>query len=134
MLAHIHPLHVAVVQNLQADNDKRNLHKYKFLCVISLNMVKGKVKCTLVQALWLCTGCMAHRGSRGIALFFFDHGTRRGRGVSVMPWPLFTPGKDLVPTVQEAGWAPGLVWTVVENLAPTRIRSPNHPACSQSLY
>ena len=23
----------------------------------------------------------------------------------------FTPGKDPVPIVQEAGWAPGLVWT-----------------------
>ena len=37
-----------------------------------------KVKCTLVQALRLCTGGTAHRGSRGIALLFLDHGTRRG--------------------------------------------------------
>jgi hypothetical protein len=51
-----------------------------------------------------------------------------------MPWPLFTPGKDTVPIVQEAGWAPGLVWTGAENLAPTGIRSPDHPARSQSLY
>jgi len=36
-----------------------------------------KVKCTLVQALRLCTGHTAHRGSRGIALPFHDHGTRR---------------------------------------------------------
>jgi hypothetical protein len=36
-----------------------------------------------------------------------------------MPRPLFTPGKDLVPIVQEAGWAPGTVWTGAENLAPT---------------
>jgi hypothetical protein len=46
----------------------------------------------------------------------------------------FTPGKDPVPIVQEAGWAPGLVWTCAKNLAPTGIRSPNRPACSQSLY
>ena len=39
---------------------------------------KGKVKCTLVQALRLCTGHTAHRGSRGIALLFLDHGTGRG--------------------------------------------------------
>jgi len=39
---------------------------------------KGKVKCTVVQALRLCTGQMAQRGSRGIALLFLDHGTRRG--------------------------------------------------------
>jgi hypothetical protein len=37
-----------------------------------------KVKCTLVQALKLCTGRTAHRGSRDIALLFHDHGTRRG--------------------------------------------------------
>ena len=53
-----------------------------------------KVKVTLVQALGLCTGRTAHRGSRGIALPFHDHGTRRGCGVSVTPRPLFTPGKE----------------------------------------
>jgi len=39
----------------------------------------------------------AHRGSRGIALFFLDHGTRRRWGVSVTPRPLFTPGKTQYP-------------------------------------
>jgi hypothetical protein len=96
--------------------------------------VKVRVKCTLVQALRLCTGHTAHRGSRGIALPFHDHSTRRGWGVSVTPWPLFTPRKDPVPIVQEAGWAPGPVWTGAENLTPTRIQSPDHPAHSQSLY
>ena len=28
------------------------------------------------------------------------------------------PGKDPVPVVQEAGWAPGPVWTCAENLTP----------------
>jgi hypothetical protein len=46
----------------------------------------------------------------------------------------FTPGKDPVPIVWEAGWAPGPVWTGAENLAPTGIRSPDCPARSQSLY
>jgi hypothetical protein len=41
--------------------------------------------------------------------------------VSVTPRPLSTPGKDPVPIVQEAGWAPGPVWTGAENLAPTGI-------------
>jgi len=46
---------------------------------LPLKKVKGKkVKCTLVQALRLCTGCTVQRGSRGIALLFHDHGTRRG--------------------------------------------------------
>ena len=31
--------------------------------------------------------------------------------VSSTPRPQFTPGKDTVPILQEAGWAPGPVWT-----------------------
>ena len=46
---------------------------------------------------------------------------------------LFTSGKDPVPIVLEAGWAPGPVWTGVENLATTGIRSPDRPARSESL-
>ena len=92
-----------------------------------------KVKVTLVQALWLCTGRTAHRESRDIALPFHDNGTRRGLGVSVTPRPLFTLGKHQVPIVQEAGWAPGPVWTSAENHAHTGIRSPDRPARSQSL-
>jgi len=53
---------------------------------------------------------VAQRVSRGIALLFHDHGTRRGLVVSSTPWPHFTSGKDLVPIVQEAGWAPRPVW------------------------
>ena len=44
------------------------------------------------------------------------------------------PGKDPVTIVQEAGWAPGPVWTGAENLTPTGIRSPDRPARSESLY
>jgi hypothetical protein len=51
-----------------------------------------------------------------------------------MPRPLFTPGKDPISTVQEAGWAPRPVWTVAANLAPTGIRSPDRPSSNQSLY
>ena len=96
---------------------------------------KGKkVKITLVQALRLCTGRTAHRGSRGIDLLFHDHGTRRGWGVSVTPRPLFTPGKVPVPIVQEAGWAPGQVWTGAENFSRTGNRSPDRPARIHSIY
>jgi hypothetical protein len=95
---------------------------------------RKNVKCTLVQALRLCTGRTAHRGSRGIALLFHDHGNSRGWGVSVKPRPLFTPGKDPVPIVQEPGWAPGPFWTGAENRTPTGIRSPDRPARRQSLY
>ena len=56
------------------------------------------------------------------------------RGQRHAPVALYTPGKDPVPIVQEAGWAPGPVWTGAENLTPTGIRSPDRPARSQSLY
>jgi hypothetical protein len=79
-----------------------------------------------VQAVWPIAW------STSIALPFHDHGTRRGWGVSVMPRPLFTPRKDPVPIVQEAGWVP--VSTGAENLAPTRIWSLDRPARSESLY
>ena len=91
-------------------------------------------KCTPVQALRLCTDRTAHKGSRDIALLFLDRGTRRRWGVSVTPLPLFTPGKDPVPIVQETGWALGPVWTGAENLSYTGTRSPYLPARSQSLY
>ena len=107
-------------------------HLFSYSCVLfwPLWKPKGKVKvkCTLVQALRLCTGRTAHRGSRGIALPFHDHSIRRGWGVGVTPRPLFTPWKDSVPIVQKAGWAPGPVWTGSENLAPTGIQSPDSPA------
>jgi hypothetical protein len=51
-----------------------------------------------------------------------------------MPRSHFTPGKDPVSIVQEAGWASGSVWTGAENLAPTGIRFPDRPARRQSLY
>jgi hypothetical protein len=57
------------------------------------------------------------RVGRGIGLPFLDCGIRRGWVVNSTPQPHFTPGKDPVPIVQEAGWAPGPVWTA-ENLAP----------------
>ena len=42
--------------------------------------VLGKLKCTRVEALRLCTGRTAHRGSRGIALPFHDPGLEGVRG------------------------------------------------------
>jgi hypothetical protein len=98
------------------------------------NTVISVKTCFLVQALRLCTGRTAYRWSRGIALLFLDHGTRKGWGVSVTPRPLFIPRKDTLPIGQKAGWAPGLVGKGAGNLAPTGIRSPDRPARSQSLY
>jgi hypothetical protein len=79
--------------------------------------LKGKVKVTLMQALRLCTGRMAHRGSRGIALLCHDHGTRRGWGVSVTPRPLFTPGKTQYPLYRRLGGPQGRSLQV-RNISP----------------
>ena len=57
-----------------------------------------------------------------------------GGGWSAPRLGCFTPSKDPVPTVQEAGWATRPVWTGTENLALTGIRSPDRPARNQSLY
>ena len=46
----------------------------------------------------------------------------------------FTPGKDPIPLVKEAGCAPGPIWTGAENLAHTGIRNPDSPARRESLY
>ena len=45
-------------------------------------------------------------------------GLDRGRWSTPRPGR-FTPGKDPVPVIQEAGWASGPVWTGAENLVPT---------------
>ena len=55
--------------------------------------------------------------------FFFDLDTRR-YGWTTPRLGRFTPGKDPIPIVQEAGWVPGPIWTSVENLTSTGIRPP----------
>jgi len=64
---------------------------------------------------------------------FFNLGAKWGGWSSPRPGRI-TPGKAPVPIVQEAGWSPGAGWTDAGNLTPTRIRSPDHPASSESLY
>jgi len=49
--------------------------------------------------------------------------------VSSTPRPHFTPGKDPVPILQEAGWAPGPVWTGGKS-RPHRDSIPDLPARS----
>ena len=53
--------------------------------------------------------------------------------VSRTPWPHFTPGKDPVPILQEAGWAPGPVWTGGKS-RPHRDSILDRPARSHALY
>jgi hypothetical protein len=65
--------------------------------------VKKKVNRTLLQAVRLGTGCTAHRGSRGIALLFHDHGTRRGEGSASHPSCSLPPGKARYPLYRRLG-------------------------------
>ena len=61
-----------ITDSKQLRNDLDTLH------LVQQFFIGRKLKCTLVQALRLCIGRTAHRGSRGIALPFHDHGTRTG--------------------------------------------------------
>jgi len=67
--------------------------------------------------------------SRGIAPPFHDPPRLGGRVGGQHHAPAALPsGKDPVPIVQKAGWAPGPVWKGPENLNPARIRSLDRPA------
>ena len=88
----------------------------------------------IVKVKWSCyRPGVAQRVGRGIALFFHDCGTRRGWVVSSTPRPHFIPGKDPVPILQEAGWAPGPIWTGGKS-RPHRDSILDRPASSQLLY
>ena len=89
--------------------------------------VKVKLKCSRYRS------GVVQRVGRGIALLFKDHGTRSRWVVSSTPRPHFTPGKDSVPIVQEAGWAPEPVWMGGKS-RPHRHSIPDLPVRSQSLY
>jgi len=56
-----------------------------------------------------------------------------GEWSAAHPGRTLPPGKDPVHIVQEAGWAPGSVWTGRKS-RPHRDSIPDHPAHSQSLY
>ena len=96
--------------------------------------VKVKIKVTPVQALRLCTDPTAHRGSRGIALPFHDHGTRWCEGSASRPGRSLPPGKIRYLLYRRLGGPQGRSGQVRKISLPTGIRSPGRPARSQSLY
>jgi hypothetical protein len=70
------------------------------------------------------TGHEGQEGEEGILALMFHLSSALDVGGWSTPRPgRFTPGKDPVPIVQEAGLATEPVWTGAENLAPTGIRS-----------
>ena len=56
-----------------------------------------------------------------------------GEWSAARPGRTLSPGKDPVPILQEAGWAPGPVWTGGKS-RPHRDLIPDRPARSRSLY
>ena len=77
---------------------------------------------------------MAQTVGRGIALLFHDGGVRRGLVVSSTLRPHFTPGKDPVSILQEAGWAPGPVWTDGKSRSSPGFDIQTVQFVAQSLY
>ena len=103
--------------------------------VMTAKNQRGSYRCVRkVKVKWSCyRPGVAQRVGTGIALPFHDRGTRRGWVVSSTAQPHFTPGKDLVHILQEAGWVPGPVWTGGES-RPHQDSIHDRPARSQSLY
>jgi hypothetical protein len=67
-------------------------------------MSKVKAKCALVQALRLCTGRTAHRGSRGS---FMTRAQEGGEGSASRPGRSLTPGKIRYPLYRRLGGPQG---------------------------
>ena len=86
------PRSLGVSTSWSPEGLSRPVQGFLYLCIKSKVI---KVKVTLLQALGLCTGRTAHRGSRGIALPFHDHGTRRGS--ASRPGRSLPPGKTRYP-------------------------------------
>ena len=91
-------------------------------------MVKVKVNFSLEQT------TKAQRSSRCITVPFLSPRRQIGVGGHLHAPAVFTPEKDPAPIVQEAGWVSEPVWKEAENFAFTRIRTPDCPARSESLY
>ena len=71
-----------------------------------------------MQALRLCTGRTAHRGSSGIALLYHDHGTRRGEGSASRPGRSLPPEKTRYPLYRRLGGPQGRSGHVRKNSPP----------------
>jgi hypothetical protein len=84
---------------------------------------RQKVKCTLVQALRFCTGRTAHRGSRGTAVPFHDHGIRSGEGLAARPGRSLPSGKPRYPLYRKLGGPQVRSGQVRKISPPTGIRS-----------
>ena len=99
------------------------------LCRIIAKILPGKRKGKGLQS-------QGHEGPEGvtcIALLSLTSALDVGEWLTPRPGR-FTPGKDRVPIVYEAGWAIGSIWSGADYLAASGIRSSNRPGRSKSLH
>jgi hypothetical protein len=83
--------------------------------VTTLREYQGKVKIKVPL-----TDSKAQRGVKAKLSSLLTSAVEGGGWSAPRPG-YFIPGKDTLPIVQKAGWAPGPVWTGAENLAHTAI-------------
>ena len=96
--------------------------------VLSLRMAERPLIWRVKMVKWFrYRSGVTQRVGRGIALLFHDRDTRRGWVVSSTPGPHFTPGKDSVPILQDAGW---LIWRVPLNILIKQSRRAEKGWCS----
>jgi hypothetical protein len=67
----------------------------------------------------------------GVSLLTHNPSTTRA-GVANTTQRLYSQARNPIPIVKGPEWALGLVWRDMQNLAPTGVRTPDHPACSKS--
>jgi hypothetical protein len=116
-----------VYLNLHRSTEHYALRYADIILVLLTDLrVKVKVKVTPEQA------TKPREGTEVYLYSIFNLGTKSGGWSTPRPGR-FTPGKDPLLTVQEAGWAPGPEWTGAEK-APTGIQSSDRTASSESLY
>ena len=105
-----------------------------FLLSLISGRFKSVTKVKIVENNWLCWmpfNASLHTWSvcTYVTTCIFIHQLELESRVGSHSHPpaALTPGKDLVPFLQEGGWAPGPVRMGAENLAPIGIRSPDRP-------
>ena len=101
------------------------------ICILEICVWNLSCRCTSLLPSISMTTCLTYKillitGHEGP---FMTSALRWGVGGQHHAPAALPPGKDPVPIVQEAGWAPGPVWTGAENLANHRdsIPGPSSP-------
>ena len=104
------------------------MHSQFLRVLCTYNMWGKKVNLSLEQAV------KAQRRSRRIPLLFFNLGPSCWWVVNATSGPIYPRERDLVPILQEAGWASEPFWMANQSLTSTGVRNLDRPYRSESLY